>query len=113
MTNRDEHGRFLKGHGIKSPGRPALAAELPAIEGIKAACTAEGVAQALDKLFAIGMGGNVKALVAWLSYAVGMPARIDFEERLTALESLLDHDATRMIREAAAAELAHRKMGSN
>lgn len=87
-VQRDGNGRFIKGGSPVSPGRPALAAELPAVEGIKAASSAEKVAQALDKLFETGMKGNVKALTVWLAYVVGKPLNQDVETRLTKLEAI-------------------------
>jgi hypothetical protein len=65
---------------------------LPLTEGIRAACTAEKVAAALDQLHDIGMGDGknaVPALALWLAYAVGKPADSAVEQRLAVLESLV------------------------
>src|SRR5579862_5616625 len=59
-SKRDSFGRFAKGNA-GGPGRPPLAAELPFIEGVKAAASAEKVAQVLDKLCALALKGNVQA----------------------------------------------------
>jgi hypothetical protein len=88
MADRDSKGRFLPGT-TPGPGRPPLAAEAALSDGIKAACTAEQVAQALDKLYSLGMRGNVKALGLWLAYAVGRPADSAVESCLAALENLI------------------------
>jgi hypothetical protein len=85
---RDKRGRFVKGNS-GGPGRPALATEAALAEGIKAACTAERVASAMDKLYALGMKGNVKALGLWLAYAVGKPADSAVEQQLAMLETLV------------------------
>lgn len=89
MSNRDTRGRFVKGHKLPGPGRRALAAEAPLIEGLKAACSAEKVATALDTLYTLGMCGNVDALKAWLAYAVGKPSDTSTEARLTELERMI------------------------
>lgn len=74
MKDRDTRGRFRKGHAVKSPGRPALAAELPITDGIKAAVTAEDVAQVLEKMRLLAIKrGNTKAASLYLAYALGKP----------------------------------------
>jgi hypothetical protein len=73
-ASRDASGRFVKGGAGISPGRPPLAAELPYIDGLKAAVTAERVATVLDRLFEDAIKGNVNAAKIFLSYAVGNPA---------------------------------------
>lgn len=89
MPGRDQRGRFLKGHSVKSPGRPPLAAELPMTEGIRAACTAEDVARVLEKLRDLALKGHVQAAALYLSYAVGKPGDSAVEQRLALLESLV------------------------
>jgi hypothetical protein len=71
--NRDDRGRFRKGHTVKSPGRPSLAAELPMADGIKAAASAEDVAQVLEKMRNLALGGDVKAATLYLAYVLGKP----------------------------------------
>jgi hypothetical protein len=71
--NRDAQGRFIKGHTAPGPGRPPLSAELPVSEGIKAATSAEKVAQILDVMHAQALLGDVKAATIYLAYALGRP----------------------------------------
>jgi hypothetical protein len=91
MPGRDSKGRFTRGNP-GGPGRPPLGAELPFVEGIKAAVSAEQVAQVMDRLFTAGMNKrypNIRALELWLAYAVGKPADTAVETRLAALEAMV------------------------
>jgi hypothetical protein len=72
-NNRDNLGRFQRGHSLPGPGRPALAAELPFVEGIKAAGSAEKVAKVLERLAELALKGNVYAATVYLSYTIGKP----------------------------------------
>jgi hypothetical protein len=72
---RDDQGRFVKGSGSPSPGRPSLAADLPYLEGLKVAVTAEKVATVLERLYEDAMKGNIHAARIFLSYALGNPAQ--------------------------------------
>ncbi len=90
MMGRDAKGRFIKGHGVKSPGRPSLAVELPVVEGIKAAASAETVARVLEKLAALALEGNVRAAGVYLAYTIGKPVEMGFEDRLAAIEAALN-----------------------
>lgn len=75
-VKRDNKGRWLKGGAPKSPGRPPLSAELPVKDGIKAATSAEQVAQVLEKLFTRAMGNDNKAAELYLAYALGKPQQL-------------------------------------
>lgn len=86
---RDEKGRFQKGVSGNPSGRAKLADELPTIEGMKAACTAERVAEILDKMYTLAIKGNTKAAALYLAYAIGKPVQQDLEARIAELERRL------------------------
>ncbi|MEP7284332.1 MAG: hypothetical protein ABI947_01030 [Chloroflexota bacterium] len=69
---RDSNGKFKAGNP-GGPGRPKLADDLPVIEGIKQAGSAEKVAAMLDRLYAAALRGNVRAAELWLAYIAGRP----------------------------------------
>lgn len=75
--DRDAGGRFLPGHGVKSPGSPAVRRTSQVMQAVREACSLEKIKAALDKLYQLGMDGdNVPALVRWLAYSVGQPAPV-------------------------------------
>ncbi|MEP7285216.1 MAG: hypothetical protein ABI947_05555 [Chloroflexota bacterium] len=88
MIDRDSKGKFLPGKA-GGPGRPPLSAELPFIEGVKAASSAEKVAEVLDKLYAAAMRNNIRAAELYLSYVIGRPVE---KVRLSA-----DSDTVRVV----------------
>lgn len=72
-ANRDEHGRFLPGHGLPGPGNPRIrhAAELQA--AVREAGTPDRLRELLDVLHARGMKGDVHAARLWIERVAGKP----------------------------------------
>lgn len=87
--NRDNAGRFVKGHKLAGPGRPPLAREAALLEGVKAAVSAENVARLLERLFELALKGNTAAAGLWLAYALGKPSETVLEARLSELERVI------------------------
>ncbi len=74
LVRRDQRGRLLPGGANLNPGGRTGGSDLQRWrEALRAALTethtVERVAEVLNKLYELGRAGNVKAAVAWLSFA--------------------------------------------
>lgn len=120
MTERDKHGRFQKGHTVKSPGRPKRPIETDYLSALTELVTVDYWRAIVRRAIADAMQGDYRAR-EWLGdYLIGKPPQtinlnagdtMLLKQLLTALES---HGmAASTIFEALLSELASSEMLSD
>ena len=72
--DRDGHGRFLPGHGVKSPGNPYLSRWSAYKSALHRACTPERLERVLVRLAELAEGGDVQAARVLLDRVLGRPS---------------------------------------
>jgi hypothetical protein len=76
MTARDENGRFVKGHNVKSPGRPPREVETDVLRQMLTEGRVDKFMAAVDKMLTLAKGGNVSAFNAIIGYYAGKPGTV-------------------------------------
>lgn len=88
-TERGSDGKFRQGNqAAKGHGKRHKVAVLR--EAALEVATPEMAQAAMQKLYEVGMAGDVKALCEWLNRCGVKPETMDLEERLFALEATLE-----------------------
>ena len=75
MSNRDERGRFVKGHTVRgnSPGRPPRSVEESRLLDFDRVVTGEKWRKIVGKLVAMALKGDFRAIRLLFSYTLGNP----------------------------------------
>lgn len=112
MPNRDDKGRFVKGHSIRSPGRPPVKAEEKYLDVLKEELTIDRWAAIVRRAIVDAVQGDGRAR-EWLgNYAMGRAPHIvnlnasDAALLSQVLELLPDNTTASELFEAMIAELA-------
>ena len=75
MTNRDSSGRFISGHGVKSPGRPRREFEEKYVLALTSRTTAEDWQLIIDRAIADAKRGDWRARQWLADYIIGKPVQ--------------------------------------
>lgn len=87
--NRDENGRFLRGHTIPGPGNPYAKRTAELRAAILNAVTPADVVDVIRALVKAAKGGDVAAAKVFLDRILGTPLAVDVLERIERLEEEL------------------------
>lgn len=88
-SDRDARGRFRKGHP-GGPGNPMAKRVGQLRAALIRAVTPDAVRKIIDSLVEAARNGDVPAAKLIFDRALGQPVQADYEERLGALERLLE-----------------------
>lgn len=75
MPERDSKGRFLKGHSLKSPGRPKKATEAEYLEAMGRGVPVDIFERASAKMGKMAVKGDVQAYNAIKAHLAGLPVQ--------------------------------------
>lgn len=76
MEHRDANGRFMPGHGVRSPGRPAMPIEVKRAQRYNEQLTDQDWDTVVTTLFDKAREGQRWAIELVLAYGMGRPKQI-------------------------------------
>ena len=75
--SRDAKGRFIPGHGVKSPGRPTQEVEKEFLAAFRRGCPPPALEAVTAKLVKLAIDGDTNAARLLLQHALPLAARVE------------------------------------